>query len=58
MVPLPKSDSFDSSLVDMVIDIPVGYKRGTMALVGVCHISCDTIQEKEHLVIFIALLNC
>lgn len=38
MVPLAmlklenKSDGFDLSLVDMVIDIPVGYKRGRVAL--------------------------
>lgn len=53
-----KSDSFDLSLVDMVINIPVGYKRGTVAPVSVCHISCDTIEEKEDWVIIIALLNC
>lgn len=56
MVPLPmlkletKSDSFDLSLVDMVIDIPMGNKRFQRngGSVGVCHISYKTIQEKEH----------
>lgn len=56
MVPLPmckletKSDSFGLSLIDIVIDIPMGNKRfqSNSGSAGVCHISYNAIEEKQH----------
>lgn len=54
MVPLPmlklETKSFDLSLVDRVIDIPVENKRfqRNSGSVGFYHISYNIIQEKEH----------
>lgn len=53
MVPLPmlkletKSGGFDLSLVDMVIDIPVGYKRGTVALLMIATFHVTLSRKKS-----------
>lgn len=46
-----RSDSFGLSLVDMIIDIPVGNKRfqSNRGSAGVCHIAYNAIKAKEHL---------
>ena len=62
MVPLPmlkletKSDSFGLSLVDVLIDVPVGNKRSwsSSGSAGVCHISYNATKEKEQQVTIIA----